>query len=290
MDNNNEFIHEDEQQPSDFEPAQSQTVSPLRGFFWLERSLSDIYIPHFKSWFIAALVYSFITNFIPALLPPTALVLAIINPILIAGLLLGAHQVYKQQGDVKPLQMFEAFKHRTIGQLVLYTVAAITLVIGAILILMSIIGFETLNGIDVARIEAGDEAYGLSVLKTMSHAIPWAALLVILVSLATWFAVSLILFSNQKAIPAIGNSFVGGLKNFFAVLVFVIVLIVCMIAVVMISSLVLSMFSSLISSPYIQALINVVINALATPILIGVTYIAYREIFLGDITKSDKSL
>ena len=57
MDNNNEFIHEDEQQSSDFEPAQSQTVSPLRGFFWLERSLSDIYIPHLKAgllqrWYI----------------------------------------------------------------------------------------------------------------------------------------------------------------------------------------------------------------------------------------------
>ena len=290
MDNNNEFIHEDEQQPNNFEPAQSQTVSPLRGFFWLERSLSDIYVPNFKGWFIAALIYSFITNFIPALLPATALILAIVNPIFIAGLLLGAHHVYKQQGEVKPLQMFEAFKHQTIGQLVLYTIAAIVLVIAAILILMSIIGFDTLNGIDVARIEAGDEAYGMSVLKTISHVIPWAALLAILVSLATWFAVSLILFSNQKAIPAIGNSFVGGLKNFFAVLVFVIVLIVCMIVVVLISSLVLSMFAPLITSSYASVLINTVINALAIPIFIGVTYIAYREIFLGDITKSDKSL
>ena len=130
----------------------------------------------------------------------------------------------------------------------------------------------------------------MSVLKTISHVIPWAALLAILVSLATWFAVSLILFSNQKAIPAIGNSFVGGLKNFFAVLVFVIVLIVCMIVVVLISSLVLSMFAPLITSSYASVLINTVINALAIPIFIGVTYIAYREIFLGDITKSDKSL
>lgn len=290
MDNNNEFIHEDEQKPSDFEPAQSQTISPIRGFFWLERSLSDIYAPNFKGWFVAALIYSLFTTFIPALVPASALIITIINPILIAGLLLGAHAVYKKQGSVKPLQMFEAFKHQNIGQLVLYTVAAILMVFIATFILMSYIGLDVINTIDMARIQAGDGQYRMSALKKVAHAIPWAVLLGILISLATWFAVSLILFSNQKAIPAIGNSFMGGLKNFFAVLVFVVVLIVCLFVVVLISSLILSMFAPLIASPYIQALINVVINALVSPIFIGVTYIAYREIFLGDITKSDKSL
>ncbi|GAA4357745.1 BPSS1780 family membrane protein [Kangiella marina] len=290
MDNNNEFIHEDEQKANDVEPAQSQTVSPLRGFFWLERSLSDIYAPNFKSWFVAALIYSAITGIIPALVPATALIIAIANPLLVAGLLIGAHNVYKQQGDIKPLQMFEAFKHKNIAQLVIYTVAAIALGLGIIFILMSIVGMEVLSGIDAARIESGDEAYFTSVLKTISPAIPWAALLIILFSLATWFAVSLILFSDQKAVPAIGNSFVGGLKNFFAVLVFIIVLIVCGFVLILISSLVLAMFGSLLENPFVDVLFNVLINALALPIFIGVTYIAYREIFLGDITKSDKSL
>lgn len=290
MDNNNEFIHEDEQKPSDFEPAQSQTISPIRGFFWLERSLSDIYAPNFKGWFVAALIYSLLTNFIPALIPASSFIMAIVNPLLIAGLLLGADAVYKKQGSVKPLQMFEAFKHKNIGQLVLYTIAAILMVFIATMILMSYIGLEVINGIDMARIEAGDEQYGMSVLKKVAPAIPWAALLAILISLATWFAVSLILFSNQKALPAIGNSFVGGLKNFFAVLVFVVVLIVCLVVIVLITSLILSMFAALIANPYIQVLINVVINALAVPVFIGVTYIAYREIFLGDITKSENSL
>ncbi|GAA0204287.1 hypothetical protein GCM10009123_09480 [Kangiella japonica] len=290
MDNNNEFIHEDEQSPSPYEPAQSQTVSPLRGFFWLERSLSEIYAPHFKVWFIAALIYSLMTTLIPALLPPTAFLFAIINPMLVAGLLLGAHAVYIKQGGVKPLQLFEAFKHPNVVQLMVYTVLAIALVIVAVIVLMSIIGFDTLNAIDFTRVQAGDEAYTKSVLKQISPAIPWGVLLFLLISLATWFAVSLILFSGQNALPSLGNSLVGGLKNFFAVLVFVLTLIVCGIVIVLLSSLILTMFGSLLANPLVNLLFNVLINTLVMPIFIGVTYIAYREIFLGDITKSENSL
>ena len=290
MDNNDEFIHEDKQPPQDFEPAQSQTVSPIRGFYWLERSLSEIYVPHFKSWFIAALVYSVITSVIPAFLPASALVLAIVNPLFVAGLLLGAHHVYKKQGEVKPLQMMAAFQHKRIAQLLLYTVAAVVFVLLATFILVAVIGFDSLKGFDLAGIEAGSEASMKAAFKIISPAIPWAILLIILIGLATWFAMSLILFSNQNAIPAIGNSLVGGLKNFFAVLVFILVLFVCAIVLMLISALVLSIFAGIIANPYVNLVLNVIINALTVPIFVGVTYIAYREIFLGDMTKSEKSL
>ncbi|MBV34579.1 MAG: hypothetical protein CMP47_03875 [Rickettsiales bacterium] len=290
MDNNNEFIHEDEQSPSPYEPAQSQTVSPLRGFFWLERSLSEIYAPHFKVWFVAALIYSLMTTLIPALLPPTAFLFAIINPMLVAGLLLGAHAVYTKQGSVKPLQLFEAFKHPNVVQLLIYTVLAILLVVAAVLILMSVIGFDTLNAIDLVRVQSGDEAYVTSVFKQLSPAIPWAVLLFLFISLATWFAVSLILFSGQNALASLGNSLLGGLKNFFAVLVFVLTLIVCGIVIVLLSSLIVTMFGSLLANPFVNLIFDLVVNALVIPIFIGVTYIAYREIFLGDITKSENSL
>ena len=184
MDNNNEFIHEDEQSPNQYEPAQSQTISPLRGFFWLERSLSEIYVPHFKAWFFAALIYSAMTTLIPALVPPVAFLFAIINPMLVAGLLLGAHAVYTKQSDVKPLQLLEGFKHKNVVQLVVYTILVIAMFIVAIIILMSIIGFDTLNAIDFIRIQAGDEAYATSVLKQFAPAIPWAALLFLIFSLA----------------------------------------------------------------------------------------------------------
>ena len=290
MDNNNEFIHEDEQSPNQYEPAQSQTISPLRGFFWLERSLSEIYVPHFKAWFVAALIYSAMTTLIPALVPPVAFLFAIINPMLVAGLLLGAHSVYTKQSDVKPLQLLEGFKHKNVVQLVVYTILVIAMFIVAIIILMSIIGFDTLGAIDPVRIQAGDETYVTSVFKQLSPAIPWAVLLFLFFSLATWFSVSLILFSGQNALSSLGNSLVGGLKNFFAVLVFVLVLFVCGIILILLSSLILAMFGSLLANPFVNLLFNVIINTLVMPIFIGVTYIAYREIFLGDITKSEKSL
>lgn len=290
MDNNNEFIHEDEQSPNEPQPTQSQTVSPLRGFYWLERSLSEIYVPHFKDWFMAALLYSVITTFIPGVLPSSSVVMAIINPLLIAGLLIGAHHIYTQQGKVKPLQMFEAFQHPRVAQIVLYAVITIVLGIAIIGILMAIVGMDNVSGIDWQRFVAGDEAYVRSVLKMIAPAIAWGVLLLILFSLATWFAVSLILFSEQKAFPAIGNSFVGGLKNFFAVLVFAIVALICFIVVALIMSLILGMFGSIVTNPIINLVIDTLFSALIVPIFIGVTYIAYREIFLGDIAKSEKSL
>lgn len=290
MDNNNEFIHEDEQTPSQYEPAQSQTMSPLRGFFWLERSLSEIYAPHFKMWFVAALIYSLMTTLIPALVPLTAFLFAIINPMLIAGLLLGAHAIYTKQGGIKPLQLFEAFKHPNVVQLLIYTLLAIVLLILAVIVLMSIIGFDTLSAIDLVRIQSGDETYLASVFKQLSPAIPWAVLLFLFISLATWFAVSLILFSGQNALASLGNSLLGGLKNFFAVLVFILTLIVCAIVLVLLSSIIATMFGSILANPFIGLLFDLLINTLVMPIFIGVTYIAYREIFLGDITKSEKSL
>ncbi|WP_223668577.1 BPSS1780 family membrane protein [Kangiella shandongensis] len=290
MDNNNEFIHEDEQEPQGSEPARSRTVSPVRGFYWLERSLSEIYVPHFKHWFIAALVYTIITSVIPAFLPSLSIVMAIINPLLIAGLLVGAHKVYTQQGAIKPAQIFEAFQHPKIAQVVLYAVIAILLAIIMMSILASMVGMENLKGIDLARIEAGDEAYARSVFELIAPAIPWAVLLLILFSLATWFAISLILFSDQKAFPAIANSFIGGLKNFFAVLILAIVGLICIIVIAFIGTLVLSIFGSLLTNPYINLLIDALVTTLAVPIGVGTTYIAYREIFLGDISKSEKSL
>lgn len=290
MDNNNEFIHEDEQQPNDSETTQSRTVSPMRGFFWLERSLSEVYVPYFKSWFVASLIYTFITSILPAFVPMTAIIIALAKPLLLAGLLIGAHLVYTQQTSIKPLQMFEAFKSPRVGQVLLYILSAFILAMVLAFILISIVGSETFSGIDLQRIESGDQLYLQSVLKQLAPAIPWGALLIIMLSLATWFAVSLILFSGQDAFPAIGNSFIGGLKNFFAVLVLVIVGFVCLLALTFISGLLLTMLGNLATNPYFNMIFTIITGALMVPIGVGVTYIAYREIFLGDIKKSENSL
>ncbi|AOE49228.1 BPSS1780 family membrane protein [Kangiella sediminilitoris] len=290
MDNNNEFIHEDEQASQGPEPAQSQTVSPIRGFYWLERALSEVYVPHFKQWFVAALIYTLISSLVPAIIPPMRYVMAIVNPLLIAGLLIGAHKAYTKTESISPLQTFKAFQHQQIGQIILYAIIAIGLMFGIFFILTSIIGVEALQGVDFSRIQAGDEEYARSLFKLIAPAIPWAVVLILLFSLATWFAISLILFSGQKAFPAIGNSFVGGLKNFFAVLILAIVAIICLLVLALIASLVLSLFGSLVTNPYINLIIDVALTSLLIPIGIGTTYIAYREIFLGDISKSENSL
>lgn len=295
MDNDNEFIHVDEQSPDGPEPASSQTLSPIRGFYWLERSLSEIYVPHFKDWFIAALIFSAITTIIPAVIPLAAFPLAIINPLFVAGLLIGAHRIYRNDNShnaspLQPLQMLEAFKHKQVANIVIYAVITIVLAIAILLILALIIGIDNLQSIDFALISAGNEDYAKELFKMISPAIVWALLLGILFSLATWFAVSLIIFSEQKALPAIGNSFVGGLKNFFAIVVLALVAIVCLIIIALIASLVLAMFGNLATNPVFNIIIETLFTALLLPIGIGVTYIAYREIFLGDIQKSDKSL
>ncbi|NVK22447.1 MAG: hypothetical protein HWD86_08000 [Kangiellaceae bacterium] len=282
-----EFIHENEEQP---QPAHARLVSPLRGFYWLERGLSDIYIPHFKNWFVVGLVFAVITNLIPAFIPQIALLVGVLNPMFLAGALIGANRIYQQQGSVTPTQIFEGFSHKNKANLWFYTAVTIVLVILVFMIIMMLIGPEKLQGLDLARIEAGDEAYATSVLSLFLPILPWMIVLGIALTLATWFAPSLILFHDKKAVPAVFDSFSGGARNILAVIIMLVIAFVSFFVIVLGFSLLLAAFGSLVQSIYFKLALNLVSAALVFPIMISVTYIAYREVFLEDITKSEKSL
>lgn len=286
MDNDNEFIHEDDNNnaPQPFNP---QVVAPSRGFHWLERSLSEIVVPHFGKWFLAGLVYSAVVSLAALISPILSMVIAILNPIFFAGGYLGAHKVYTKTGDIQPSQFFQGFAHNKKVQLLLYSLALIVIAVIALLIISSFIGVDALQSIDLAALEAGNQVAAQAVAEMFLSVIGWILLFGFIITLANWFAPNLILFEDNNAINSMGNSLITALKNILAFLVLGLVLIGCAIVLFLITFVVMLIVGAILPPTIAQMVLQTLINAAAIPIMIGVGYISYREVFLGDIKKSD---
>ncbi len=118
-DNQDEFIFEDRQDQEPEPQAQSRIVSPIRGFYWLEKALSDIVMPHFGKWFVAGLIYSVLLTASQILHPYVAMLFNLLGPIFIAGGVLGAHKIKQSQLAPTNYQFFSAFTHASKLHLVL---------------------------------------------------------------------------------------------------------------------------------------------------------------------------
>lgn len=289
MDNDNEFIHEDDNNNAP-QPSNPQVVAPSRGFYWLERSLSEIVVPHFGKWFIAGLIYSVVVTLASLVSPALSMIVGILNPIFFAGGYLGAHKVYNNTGDIQPGQFFQGFAHSKKVQLLLYSLALIVIVVIAFLIIGSFIGIDALQSIDLAALEAGNQVAAEAVAEMFLSVIGWILLFGFIITLTNWFAPNLILFEDNNAINSMGNSLITGLKNILPFLVLGLVLIGCAIALFLIAFVVMLIVGAILPPNIGQIVMQTLINAAVIPIMIGVGYISYREVFLGDIKKSDNSL
>jgi|GEM_PF-289243 len=296
MDNDNEFIHVDEEQQTP-QPnnAQAQIVSPGRGYHWVERSLSEIFVPHFGKWFLAGLIYSIMSTVLPLLGYAVAMLLVILNPMFMAGGYLGAHKAQQKTGPITPQQFFEGFAHPKKFALLAYS-GFLTLVMLIIAFgFFSAIGTEQIEALNFAALQGGtDQAAIQAELEAIFHTfrpyLIWMFIISIGITLASWFAPNLILFHAQNPISAFANSFIGGVKNILPMIVLLLVLIGLSIIIGLILLVVSLIFTALLPPLAAELLINTLLAAITIPILVGVAYISYREIFLGDVKESKNSL
>lgn len=295
MDKNDEFIHVDEEQTPQPHNGQAQVVSPGRGYHWVERSLSEIFVPHFGKWFLAGLIYSIITTILPLLGAAIAMLILILNPLFLAGGYLGASKVQQKTGEITPLQFFEGFSHARKFGLLIY--CGIFAVLGAVVVYLFIssIGTESLTAIDWATLQAGtDQAAMEAEMKAFAELIGpyllWIFLAFIALSLANWFAPNLILFQQQSPMSALLNSFIGGIKNLLPMIVLVLVLIGLGIAVGLIAIIAGALLSAILPPVAAELLLSTLLTAVLMPVMVGIGYMSYREIYLGDVKKSQNTL
>ncbi len=295
MDKNDEFIHVDEEQAPQPSSGQAQVVSPGRGYHWVERSLSEIFVPHFGKWFLAGLIYSIVTTVLPLLGAAIAMLVLILNPMFLAGGYLGANKVQQKTGDVTPQQFFEGFSHARKFALLIY--CGLFAFIGAVIVYLFVnsIGAETLQSINWTTLQTGTDTIAVEAeLKALAEIFGpymlWIFLTFVAVSLANWFAPNLILFTEQNPLSALLNSFIGGIKNILPMIVLVLVLIGLGIAVGLISMIVGALVSAILPPLAADLLLSTLLTAVLMPVMVGVGYMSYREIYLGDVKKSQNTL
>lgn len=295
MDNNNEFIHVDEEQSPPPSNGQAQVVSPGRGYHWVERSLSEIFVPHFGKWFLAGLIYSIVTTVVPMLGVALAMLVLILNPLFFAGGFIGANKVQEKTGDITPQQFFEGFGHTRKFALLIYCVIFAVLGGAIAYAIFSSIGVEELAAIDWATLQAGTDPQAVQAelegfADLIGPYVLWIFLSFIGLSLANWFAPNLILFQQQSPLSALLNSFIAGIKNLLPMIVLVLVLIGLGIVVGLIAMIIGALVSAVLPPVAADLLLSTLMAAVLMPVMAGIGYMSYREIYLGDVKKSKNTL
>lgn len=295
MDKNDEFIHVDEEQTPQPGNGQAQVVSPSRGYHWVERSLSEVFVPHMGKWFLAGLIYSIFTTIMPLLGYVFATIVVLLNPIFLAGGYIGANKLQRQTGDITPYQFFEGFLHERKLALIGYCGLFMLILMAIVFAFMFAMSNSGVQGVDLAALQAGVsqgnfEAELQAIAEVIRPYLIWMFIAFIGISLASWFAPNLILFHNQNPASALANSFIGGIKNILPLIVMFLVIVGLFIVLLLVLMVVSLVLTALLPPTAADLVINTFFGAILMPVMVGIGYMSYREVYLGDVKKSQNSL
>lgn len=237
-------------------------------------------MPQWGVWMLIGLIYliiSAVLNFIPII---NIIVPTLLAPLFTAGLVLGAHHIYKGE-KIEIGQLFAGFSVPKSNQL--FIVGAITIVAS---LLMLLVVFLFVGSDFLTAIFAGgqpDPAVLAKMTGKMLLLIPLGFIASILFMLIFWFPPILIARHDLSAIDAIKIGFKGAMKNLGAVIVFVLMLIVVAIALAIVFG-IITFILGIISTKL--SMLTVILLAIPLALLgvgfwAGTTYHAYHDIFLG---------
>lgn len=281
---------ENNDQGGNTEYAQSRYVSPLRGFYWIEKSLSDIVVPHFGKWFVAGLAYIALALLAQLAHQNLALIINFLGPIFISGGLIGAHLIKEKNQAPKPWQFFVGFMHPSKIQMLILIAVQVAISAMFVYFLIQQVGVELITSIDLERLQSQEEqAYAQQIMTQLLPVMKWVILFAFFYLLLNWFVISLITLNSSNAIVALKESLIGSIKNIGAILLFIIISLIIMIVLGIILSLVLAAFASILPK-FVLALISLSLMAIVMPVVSGVLYISYREVFFGETGDSEKSI
>ena len=231
--------------------AAGRAVNVGHGWEWISKGWG-LFMRRPWVWVGATFVwwlFTFVAHYVPLL----GLVNALIAPVLLGGLMLGAHALH-EGGELNFGHLFAGFR-KNAGTLILVGVMAFvaTLLVGIIAAFtMGLSVFQELAGGNVDIISKASVQILLGILVGLALLIP--------IAMAYWFAPVLVVLRDMRAGEAMKASFIACLKNIMPFLVYGIVLLVPAI---------------LATIPMLKGLPWIVLG----PVVFGSIYAAYREIF-----------
>lgn len=236
--------------------GESRTVPPDAPFNWLRQGWA-VFAADPGQWLamtVLLLVIFFGLQIVPVV---GSLAAALLMPTLIAGLLHAAQRL-GDDGRFDLADFFAGFRRNT-GPLVMLGLLFMAGWALILLVVMAIAGGGIAGGV-VAGI-AGQPGVGVGIgVAGFFLAFVLKLLLGFPLCLAMWFAPALIYFNGMAPVAALQASFTAGLRNWLAMLVFVLV------------SLVLGFFALLPMGLGFLVLI---------PVLVGALHASHKDIFLG---------
>ncbi|MDP2827404.1 MAG: BPSS1780 family membrane protein [Sulfuricellaceae bacterium] len=224
-------------------------VSAGRGISWISEGWA-LFKDNPGTWIGMIAVY-FVISLVLGMLPLVNLLLALVGPVFMGGLMLGAHAA--AQGDgVEFSHLFAGFREY-FGKLVM---VAVIYFVGLIIIMVGVglffgLGAGFMSGQSPMASGAGIMTVLTGVLVALLLIVPWA--------MAIWFAPALIVLNELAPLDAMKLSFRGCLKNFMPFLVFSVVLLI---------------LAVLAAIPLFLGFLALV------PVMILATYTSYRDIFI----------
>ncbi|HVY08320.1 MAG TPA: BPSS1780 family membrane protein [Burkholderiales bacterium] len=190
----------------------------MQGFVLLRRN--------FFIW-LAFVLLLWALVFVAARIPLVGLALALLTPVFLGGLMIGARAVEKGE-ELEIAHFFAGFRTNTIS---LVSLGAFYL-LGNVVIagLMYAIGGDAIQKIVAGQSQNMDPEVLMQALGPALLALLVAMALSIPLTMALWFAPLLVVFRNQKPATALRDSFKGCLRNMLPFLVYGLIVMVPLIA------------------------------------------------------------
>lgn len=257
----------------------ANSVPAGRGFTWIEQSINKTLMPNLGMWMLIGLVYGIISGILSLIPLINIIVPYLLAPVFTAGLIMGAHQIFKGE-KLQFNQLFAGFQHPRSGQLFTFGAISIAIYFLMFLFIIAFIGFDFI----ALAMSGGDPDPEMlaSMAGKFLLLIPLGIVAGVIFLLAMWFPPALIAMHDVSAIEALKIGFKGAMKNIGAMIVFLLLLIVLMIVVGILLAIVMAILGFVSEMLiYLAVLIMIPVALLAAGFWTGVTYHAYRDIFLA---------
>ncbi len=198
------------------------------GWQWIAGAW-NLFKPQAANWVLVFVVFLLIILLLGWLRPIGNLVMALLSPIFVGGLMLGA-RACDQGGKLEIAHLFSGFREKT-ANLALVGVFNLVASLAVVLVVGLLMGFGTGMGAMMGGMAGSETGPAVGTMAGMSFSMLVGALLGAALSVpiaaAIWFAPALIVFRDAAPLDALKTSFFACLRNilpFAAYGVFILIL------------------------------------------------------------------
>lgn len=255
----------------------SATVPAAHGWTWIKQAV-DLFMEERLCWTGMVLLMGVLALLVSLIPVVGSFVTTILGPVFAGGLMLAA-AAQKRGEAIQVPDLFGGFSQRRNPLILLGLFHLLyAFLLGLIFVVITIVffaGFSMVNNAGFMQ----QHFFGIMLL------VLFLGLLTIPAAMGFWFAPSLVALEDLPAWPSIKASFTASLKNWSALLVYGLIVLLASLAVGLLVGLVAGLLGAFLPRGGSKIIIPVIALALASPSIAVFTltgYTSYRDIFSSD--------